>query len=66
MVNRWELAQQLDLGVEMLGAAQQVNALQHAGIQWYHEEYLPRDRDTKLAEPIRWELVLDLSIRFAL
>ena len=32
------LAQQLDLGVEVMSAAKQVNALQHAGVQWYHEQ----------------------------
>ena len=31
IVNRWELAQQLDRGVEVLSAAQQVNA--HTGVQ---------------------------------
>ena len=53
VVYKWELAQQLDQGVEVMSAAQQVNALQHAGVQWYHEEYLPRDANTKLAEPVR-------------
>lgn len=53
MVSRWELAQQLEKGVKVLSATQQVNVLQHAGVQWYHEEYLPRDRDTKLVEPVR-------------
>ena len=27
--------------------------LQQAGLQWYHEQLLPRDPDTKLAEPVR-------------
>jgi len=57
VVYKWELAQQLDQGVDVMSAAQQVNALQHAGVQWYHEEYLPRDNNTKLAEPVRDPLV---------
>ena len=40
----------------MLVASQQINTLQHAGIQWYHEEYLSMDRDTKAVEPVRWVL----------
>ena len=54
IVYKWELAQQLDQGVDIMSAAQQVNALQHAGVQWFHEEYLPRDNNTKLAEPVRY------------
>ena len=43
VVYKWELAKQLDQGVDVMSATQQVNALQHAGVQWYHEKYLPRD-----------------------
>ena len=53
LVQKWEMAGQLDSGVESLSAAQQVNALQHAGIQWYHEEYIPREANIKPAEPVR-------------
>ena len=53
VVYKWELAQQLDQGIDVMSAAQQINALQHAGVQWYHEEFLPRDANTKLAEPVR-------------
>ena len=53
LVHKWEMAGQLDSGVESLSAAQQVNALQHAGIQWYHEEYIPREANIKPAEPVR-------------
>ena len=54
LVHKWEMAGQLDSGVERLSAAQQVNALQHAGIQWYHEEYIPREANIKPAEPVRY------------
>ena len=53
VVYRWELARQLDSKVEQLAAAQQLAALQQAGLQWYHEQLLPRDPATKLAEPVR-------------
>ena len=53
IVHKWELAGQLDCRVEALSAAQQVNALQHAGVQWYHEEYIPRELNIKPAEPVR-------------
>ena len=53
LVYKWEMSQQLDTALEMLAAAQQINALQHAGVQWYHEEYIPREANIKLAEPIR-------------
>ena len=53
LVHKWEMAGQLDSGVESLSAAQQVNALQHAGLQWYHEEYIPREANIKPAEPVR-------------
>ena len=53
LIQKWEMAGQLDSGVESLSAAQQVNALQHAGIQWYHEEYIPREANIKPAEPVR-------------
>ena len=53
LVHKWEMAGQLDSGGESLSAAQQVNALQHAGIQWYHEEYIPREANIKPAEPVR-------------
>lgn len=52
-VQKWEVAQQLDAALEMMNAAQQVNALQHAGVQWYHEEFISGNGNIKLAEPIR-------------
>ena len=51
---KWELAQQLDSALETMTSLQQINALQQAGVQWYHEEFIPRDANIKLAEPIRW------------
>ena len=53
LVTKWEVAGQLDSAVEMMSAAQQVNALQHAGVQWFHEEYIPREANIKMAEPVR-------------
>ena len=53
-VQKWEMAQQLDAALEMMNAAQQVNALQHAGVQWYHEEFISGNGSIKLAEPIRY------------
>jgi hypothetical protein len=52
-VGRWELFQQLDQALEVLQAAKQSNSLQHAGVQWYHEESLIGHRDLKLVEPVR-------------
>ena len=52
-VRKWELAKQLDAAVDVMAQAQQVNALQHAGVQWFHEEYIPREANVKLAEPVR-------------
>ena len=52
-VRKWELAKQLDAAVDVMAQAQQVNALQHAGVQWYHEEYMPREANVKMAEPVR-------------
>merc|ERR1740129_990613 len=43
----------------MLQAAKQVNGLQHAGVQWYHEEYL-MGRDLKLVEPVRHTFLAEL------
>ena len=53
VVHKWVLAKQLDTAVEVLSSAQQINALQHAGVQWYHEENIPREANVKLAEPVR-------------
>ena len=52
-VQKWELTQQLDKSLEMMTSMQQINALQHAGVQWFYEELIPREANLKLAEPIR-------------
>ena len=57
IVYSWELVQQPDQEVDIMSAAQQVNALQYGVVQCFHEEYVLRDNNTKLAEPVRDPLV---------
>ena len=52
-IQKWELTQQLDKSLEIMTSMQQINALQHAGVQWFYEELIPREANLKLAEPIR-------------